>query len=234
MDSEYDRVARGPDQRYRYVFNYMPEKPRYQNIEYRLQMPSMQEILKLRDAGKLNPNQAAWFESKPAEELYDVDQDPWELHNLAGNPKYQAKLAELRGAFNEWKQNFTDMGNVSEKEMIRKMWKGGTEPPATATPKIVPATAACASTSPPERFDRLPHRPRRRNAASGNAYRAKLERPGKWKNGDKQPAPPTWNVYDGEVIPLKNGDTLHVNAMRIGYKPAVIEYVDGKTVPAAP
>jgi N-sulfoglucosamine sulfohydrolase len=32
-------------------------------------------------------------------------------------------------------------------------------------------------------------------------------------------------VYDGEVIPLKKGETLHVNAMRIGYKHALIDYV---------
>jgi hypothetical protein len=48
------------------------------------------------------------------------------------------------------------------------------------------------------------------------------------KIGDKRPAPPNWTVYDGEVIPLKKGETLHVNAHRIGYEPALIDYKDGK------
>jgi hypothetical protein len=53
--------------------------------------------------------------------------------------------------------------------------------------------------------------------------------------GDKRPAPEVWNIYDGEVIPLREGDTLHVNAMRIGYKPALIDYVDGEAMaPKAP
>lgn len=41
---------------------------------------------------------------------------------------------------------------------------------------------------------------------------------------------PIWNVYDGDVIRLNKGETLHVNAMRIGYKPALIDYVDGKVM----
>jgi hypothetical protein len=52
----------------------------------------------------------------------------------------------------------------------------------------------------------------------------------KVKNGQQLPAPPVWQVYDGEVIKLNEGDTLQVNAMRIGYKPAIIEYVNGKTM----
>jgi N-sulfoglucosamine sulfohydrolase len=55
------------------------------------------------------------------------------------------------------------------------------------------------------------------------------------KPGDERPASEVWNVYDGEVISLQQGDTLHVNAMRIGYKPALIDYIDGKvTVRQAP
>jgi hypothetical protein len=49
------------------------------------------------------------------------------------------------------------------------------------------------------------------------------------KNGTKQAAPPVWQVYNHEIIPLMDGDTLYVNAMRIGYKPAVIKYSNGKT-----
>ena len=33
----------------------------------------------------------------PSEELYNVKSDPWEMHNLAGDPRYKATLDELRG-----------------------------------------------------------------------------------------------------------------------------------------
>ena len=45
-----------------------------------------------------------------------------------------------------------------------------------------------------------------------------------------QAAKPVWDVYNGEVIPLSKGDTLMVNAMRIGFLPAVITYKDGQVI----
>lgn len=42
--------------------------------------------------------------------------------------------------------------------------------------------------------------------------------------GDQRPAPRTWNVYDGGVIALQSGDVLHINAMRIGYTAATLDY----------
>jgi arylsulfatase A-like enzyme len=40
---------------------------------------------------------------KPAEELYDVEKDPYELHNLAGDPAYAKPLAELREKVKQWR-----------------------------------------------------------------------------------------------------------------------------------
>ena len=84
----------------------------------------MKEILQLRDEGKLDSVQMAWFKTKPPEELYDIENDPDELHNLANDPKYKDKLAELRNAFNEWIQKVGDMGSIPEKEMIATWWNG--------------------------------------------------------------------------------------------------------------
>ena len=52
------------------------------------------------EAGALKDQKSAqfWydFRVKPREELYLVNQDPWELHNLAYNPKYTDTLTKLR------------------------------------------------------------------------------------------------------------------------------------------
>ncbi|MBD0289186.1 MAG: hypothetical protein ICV79_27770, partial [Flavisolibacter sp.] len=53
-------------------------------------------------------------------------------------------------------------------------------------------------------------------------------------NGAKQAAAPVWQVYNGEIIPLKADETLQVNAMRTGYKPAVANYTNGKITPVTP
>tara|TARA_R110002073_G_scaffold56905_30_gene144918 strand:+ start:3653 stop:5140 length:1488 start_codon:yes stop_codon:yes gene_type:complete len=51
------------------------------------------------DAAKTDPKAAAFlhdYHSNPAEELYQLDQDPYEQNDLAGLPDHAEKLAELR------------------------------------------------------------------------------------------------------------------------------------------
>jgi N-sulfoglucosamine sulfohydrolase len=137
MDTEYDRVRMVRDSRYRYLYNYMPEKPYYQQIRFRMNVPMMKEILQMREEGKLDSFQASWFKTKPVEELYDVNRDPYELVNLAENETYKAKLTELRTAFQQWTKEVGDKAAIPEREMIRQMWNGKDEPPFTAAPKVV-------------------------------------------------------------------------------------------------
>jgi uncharacterized sulfatase len=40
---------------------------------------------------------------KPAEELYDLEKDPFELTNVAGDPAYAGTLAELREKVKRWR-----------------------------------------------------------------------------------------------------------------------------------
>ena len=233
MDSEYDRVRMVRDKQYRYLYNYMPEKPYYQNIEYRLSIPMMRDILRLHDEGRLDPIQMAWFKTKPVEELYDVQYDPYESNNLTADPKFNGKLLELRTAFQNWTKKVGDMGGIPEKEMISQMWNGQDKPPLTAMPRINNVKSGVKLSCPTK------------GASIG--YRivktGVVEKPaihliqtydfafafGK-KNGGTQTANPVWQVYNGEVIQLEKGDTLIVNAMRIGFKAAVLDYIHGQTV----
>ena len=58
--------------------------------------------------------------TKPKEELYDVEADPDEVHNLAGDPRYLAKLEELRGALSRWMEETNDLGAIPERELIER------------------------------------------------------------------------------------------------------------------
>ena len=51
---------------------------------------------KLYDEGKLAPPKTHFWETKPDEELYDLQSDPDETRNLAGAAEHQATLARLR------------------------------------------------------------------------------------------------------------------------------------------
>jgi arylsulfatase A-like enzyme len=71
--------------------------------------PSFRALRRLRDAGELTPAQRACFVApRPAEELYDLEADPHELHNLADDPKYAGVLDEMRRALSAWARETDD------------------------------------------------------------------------------------------------------------------------------
>jgi N-sulfoglucosamine sulfohydrolase len=136
MDEEVDHVRAVRDRRYEYVRNYCPDRPRYQDIDYRKQMAAMQEILRLRDEGRLEPVQSLWFQpTKPAEELYDTEADPHEVHDLAADPAYRPQLERLRAALDAWLQDTGDRPERPEAELLEAMWPGRVQP-KTAPPAI--------------------------------------------------------------------------------------------------
>ncbi len=47
---------------------------------------------------------------RPAEELYDLEADPGQLHNLAGEPGHRAQLEEMRRVVKEWRADTGDVG----------------------------------------------------------------------------------------------------------------------------
>jgi N-sulfoglucosamine sulfohydrolase len=66
--------------------------------------PAQAALNHLRDLGKLTAAQADVFIApRPAEELFDVRNDPEQLLNLASVPQYQKKLAEMRGLLDKWR-----------------------------------------------------------------------------------------------------------------------------------
>ncbi|MFK7862797.1 MAG: sulfatase-like hydrolase/transferase [Pseudohongiellaceae bacterium] len=129
FDSVTDTIRAVGDGRFKYLRNFNPEKPYYLPLRYREQMPIMQELLRLRDAGELNAVQAQWFRgSKDEEELFDTANDPHELVNLAGDPVYASKLIELRQEMDRWMIEIQDKGLMPEADYIESVWPGKIQP----------------------------------------------------------------------------------------------------------
>lgn len=229
MDTEYDRVRSVRDKQFLYVYNYMPELPWYQKIDYRIRMSAMmREILELNDQGNLNPYTKAWFNTpKDIEELYDTKADPWQLHNIANDPKYKDKLNEMRSAYKNWLKDVGDMSHVSEAEMVAKWWNHKDKPPVTATPVItkekkgVRITCSTVGAS-------IGYRIILSGQSDEKTKRVIVTWDGRrtnGKNGTEIEVQPSWEVYTGNGIPLNKGDKLIVTAMRIGYDASTAEYV---------
>ena len=81
------------------------------------------------DRARTDPASAAVvarYHHRPAEELYDLRTDPWELRNLAADPTQSATLITLRGEVDTWMRAQGDEGMATELA-LRKA-----QPPAKA------------------------------------------------------------------------------------------------------
>jgi uncharacterized sulfatase len=117
MDERYDMVRSVRDKRYIYIRNYMPHRPYGQYVGYMFQTQTTQVWHRMFQEGKLNEAQSHFWKIKPAEELYDLQNDPDEVHNLADSPEHQDVLARLQKAHQDWAREIKDVGFLSEWEM---------------------------------------------------------------------------------------------------------------------
>jgi arylsulfatase A-like enzyme len=120
MDERYDLVRAVRDKRYRYIRNFMPHLPNGQHIEYLWQMPAMRSWWGLFVQNGLTEEQAAFFRERSREELYDIENDPDEVDNLAYDPRYAAVRKRMREALESWMVTICDTGLMPEAEMRRR------------------------------------------------------------------------------------------------------------------
>jgi uncharacterized sulfatase len=159
MDERYDLVRSVTDGRYVYIRNYMPHLIYGQYLNYMFQTPTTQVWKKLYEEGKLRPPQTFFWERKPAEELYDLQNDHDEVRNLAGSPQHRKILTKLRKANREHLLQIRDVGFLPEAEMHRRS-KGSTpydlgHDTANFPLKHVLEAAELASSLKPEALPRL-------------------------------------------------------------------------------
>lgn len=114
MDERIDMVRAVRNKQFRYIKNYMPHRIYGQYIEYLWRAPSCRSWEEAYKAGECNEAQSAFWEQKPPEELYDVNVDPWEVNNLAGDPEYAGVLEELRDEKDRWMSGIRDTGLMPE------------------------------------------------------------------------------------------------------------------------
>ncbi len=127
FDSRMLRFVRAvTDGEYRYIRNFHPHRHRGILAGYPHGQVGWQSVYKLKQAGKLNDVQSAyWTTPQPVEELYHTAKDPWELKNLANDPKHQERLARMREATLNKMREIGDTGLVPE-SMYEGISKGGT------------------------------------------------------------------------------------------------------------
>ncbi|SCX99820.1 Arylsulfatase A [Nonlabens sp. Hel1_33_55] len=128
FDGVTDRSRAARNERFLYIEHDFPEKMWYKDIDYRKQVPMMEEMLRFRESGKLNSIQQQWFTDKQKTELYDCIADPENLVNLAGDPNYAKEQMELMLELQYFRRLHKDRGLEPEASMIASMWPGFEQP----------------------------------------------------------------------------------------------------------
>lgn len=115
MDEVYDLIRGVRSKQYKYIRNFLPHLPYAQTLRTMERMPTLQVMRQLHAEGKLNAIQSIFFQKrKPLEELYDVQSDPYEVHNLAEDPTYATVLEQMRKELRAWQLSVGDVGMIPE------------------------------------------------------------------------------------------------------------------------
>jgi len=120
FDEKYDMVRAVRKGDLKYIRSYQPFNYDGLMNNYRYKMLGYWEWDSLYREGQLNPIQAAFFETKPAEMLYDLSKDPYETNNLVDEPAYQQQLGDLRQALNQWIKGMPDLSFYPEHALIEQ------------------------------------------------------------------------------------------------------------------
>ena len=127
-----------------------------------------------------------------------MNKDPYELNNLAKDPKYKEKLLELRTKCQTWVTSFDDTGLIPEPALKEKLRPNGKEL-KVAYPTIRMqnnvATLNCKT--------------------KGVTIGFKINNESRNADG--------WQIYT-KPVQLQKGDTLRVVGERIGYRYNEINY----------
>ena len=118
MDERADLVRSVTDGRYVYLRNYFLHVSQGQHVTFQFKTPTTQVWRRMFDEGKTNEAQSIfWRVPKAPEELYDLQTDPDEVHNLAGSAEHQSILKRLRQAQRDHAARIRDLGFLPESEV---------------------------------------------------------------------------------------------------------------------
>jgi arylsulfatase A-like enzyme len=182
------------DHRFKYIRNYLPDSPGAVHLTYRDQLDLMRELWELYEQGAMTSEQAAWFDPRPAEELFDLEADPHEVNNVADDPAYAEHLTRMRAALDEWLGRVRDYSEQTELSMAKEFWPAG-EQPVTMVPVLKPVRANLVEIA---------------AGTPGASLGYRIDE-GSWQVID-----------DGSLIEMPSGTTLEAKSVRYGWQESAV------------
>jgi uncharacterized sulfatase len=118
FDEKYDMVRTLRKGKWKYIRNYQGFYPDGLQNNYRYRMLAFTEWRELFKDGQLNMEQQQFFSPRPAEQLFDLSKDPYEVNDLSKNPVFRKKLMEMRTKLSNKTKEVNDLSFYPESYMI--------------------------------------------------------------------------------------------------------------------
>jgi len=121
IDESPDLSRAAMDGRYFYARVFMPQLPQVKYAKYMDVGDIMRTIRADYNAGRLNEVQAALVKpQQPAEYLFDLQNDPWQIRNLADDAGHKPDLERMRNALQAHLRETRDIHFMPEYELARR------------------------------------------------------------------------------------------------------------------
>jgi len=237
MDAQEDAVRTVRDQRFRYVLNIHPDRSAMQYNYYPDHLQTWADMRRLaHEEGQglslgrvpdiLTDLQRSLIAAgRPAEELYDILEDPHETRNLAADPDYAEVKQRLRTELERWRSDYGDMGVLPENGLLEQ-WRPGGMPRPTAVPNVsvedgrliaeceTPGASIAWTTDPPN---------------PGFPPLSEIEQ----QSGSRVPDGRRWRLYSAPIV-VPDDAPVWVGAWRLGYAPSEHVRIAPQSVPGRP
>jgi len=119
-DFTIDRVRAVTGKRYKLIRNYMTDRA-FMQPQYRDMRGYMKDMKAHYQAGKMNEVQSFLMSERRVEyELYDLQEDPDEIRNLANSPEHKAILEKMQKKLYQWVSQSADKGANEESVKLLK------------------------------------------------------------------------------------------------------------------
>lgn len=125
FDEKYDLVRTLRRGRYEYVRSYQPFNMDGLQNNYRFIMLAYREWRTIYNSNRdsLTPAQRAFFESRPVEMLFDIEQDPHEVNDLAQDPNYAEVLLDMRQRMQNELTSWPDLSFYPESVLVEEAFQ---------------------------------------------------------------------------------------------------------------
>jgi len=192
FDEIYDFSRSVIDGKFSYIRNLDPGTPLIYRNQYREQIEMTSVLIEMDKNEELTDGAAYIFkDTREVEELYDLENDPYEVNNLAHDPAYKEQLQKMRKQLADWQLEIGDKGLIDEYNLVQMFWPNLIQP-STADVMVAKSNKGIVLSS----------------ATKGASIGYQI---------DDQIGGKRWMLYN-EPIKLKAGQKMVTRAKRIGFK----------------